>query len=89
MSEYVDNWRAVAAGWERQRSLMWDSTHMVSERLVELLDPRPGETVLELAAGPGDTGLLAARSLAPGGRLVPWGGSGGPGSRDRVKGSQT
>jgi SAM-dependent methyltransferase len=39
---------------------------MVSERLVALLDPRAGETILELAAGPGDTGLLAARSLAPG-----------------------
>jgi len=70
VGEYVDNWRAVAAGWERQRSLFWESTHMVSERLVELLDPRPGEAILELAAGPGDTGLLAARSLAPGGRLV-------------------
>ncbi len=70
MSELVDNWRSVASGWERQRGLFWDSTHMVSERLVELLDPRPGETILELASGPGDTGLLAARSLAPGGRLV-------------------
>jgi SAM-dependent methyltransferase len=70
VSEPVDNWRSVAAGWERQRSLFWDSTHVVSERLVELLDPRPGETILELAAGPGDTGLLAARSLVPGGHLV-------------------
>jgi SAM-dependent methyltransferase len=70
VSEPVDNWRSVAAGWERQRSLFWDSTHVVSERLVELLDPQPGETILELAAGPGDTGLLAARSLVPGGHLV-------------------
>ena len=28
MSEYIDNWRSVAAGWERQRSLFWESTHM-------------------------------------------------------------
>ena len=42
---------------------------MVSERLVELLDPRPGETILELATGPGDTGLLAADARA-GGRLM-------------------
>jgi SAM-dependent methyltransferase len=42
----------------------------VSERLVELLDPRPGDEVLELAAGLGDTGFLALRRLAPGGRLV-------------------
>ena len=42
----------------------------MSERLVDLLAPRPGETVLDLAAGPGDTGFLAAPRLAPGGRLV-------------------
>ena len=38
--------------------------------MVELLDPRPGETILDIAAGVGDTGLLAARALQPGGRLV-------------------
>jgi SAM-dependent methyltransferase len=70
VSEPIDNWRSVAAGWERQRPLFLEATHVVSERLVELLDPRPGEAVLELAAGPGDTGLLAARSLVPGGHLV-------------------
>lgn len=42
----------------------------MSERLVELLAPVPGETILDLAAGPGDTGFLAAPRLAPGGRLV-------------------
>jgi SAM-dependent methyltransferase len=68
--EQVEAWRAVAAGWERQRSVFWDATHTVSERLVELLDPRPAETILELAAGPGDTGFLAAPALAPGGRLT-------------------
>ena len=42
----------------------------MSERLVELLAPRPGQTIVDLAAGPGDTGFLAAPLLAPGGRLV-------------------
>lgn len=42
----------------------------MSERLVELLDPRPGETVLELAAGIGETGFLAAARLGPTGRLL-------------------
>lgn len=42
----------------------------MSERLVELLDPHPGETVLELAAGLGDTGFLALERLRPGGRLL-------------------
>ena len=38
--------------------------------MVELLDPREGETVLDLAAGPGDTGFLAARRLGTGGLLL-------------------
>jgi len=42
----------------------------VSERLVDLLAPTPGQVVLELAAGPGDTGFLALERLRPGGRLV-------------------
>ena len=42
----------------------------VARWLVDAIDPRPGQTVLELAAGPGDTGLLAAERLRPGGRLI-------------------
>jgi SAM-dependent methyltransferase len=42
----------------------------VSEWLVARLDPQPGQVVLDLAAGMGETGFLAARSLLPGGRLI-------------------
>src|SRR4051794_1149730 len=38
--------------------------------MVQQLDPQPGQTVLELAAGRGDTGFLAAELLHPGGRLI-------------------
>ncbi len=69
-SQQIEAWRLVAAGWERRRALIWESTRAVSERLVELLDPTPGETILELAAGPGDTGLLVAPLVQPGGRLI-------------------
>jgi SAM-dependent methyltransferase len=69
-SEQIEAWRAVAAGWERQRPLFWDATRVVSERLVELLDPKPGEMILELASGPGDTGFLAVPRLRPGGKLL-------------------
>ena len=68
--ENIEAWRSVAAGWERQRELIWSSTRPVSERLVELLAPMPGESILELAAGPGDTGFLAHSQLRPGGRLL-------------------
>ena len=68
--QQLDAWRAVAPGWERQRALFWEATRPVSERLVELLGPRPGQTIVDLAAGPGDTGFLAAPLVRPGGRLV-------------------
>ncbi len=42
----------------------------VSQWLVDAIRPQPGHTVLELAAGPGDTGLLAAELIAPGGMLI-------------------
>ena len=63
-------WRAVAAAWERHRDYVWSASRPISERLVELLAPAEGDTVLELAAGPGDTGFLAARRIGPAGRLV-------------------
>ena len=37
---------------------------------MELLAPAPGETVLELAAGPGDTGFIAAERLGSKGLLL-------------------
>ncbi len=69
-AEQVDAWRSVAAGWERRRALFWDATRTLSERLVDLLAPRSGETIVELAAGPGDTGFLAAGRLGSAGRLI-------------------
>jgi ubiquinone/menaquinone biosynthesis C-methylase UbiE len=66
----VADWEQIAAGWERGRRLLWEATRPVSEWLVERLQPVPGETVAELAAGTGETGFLAARRLQPGGRLI-------------------
>jgi transposase len=54
-------WEAVAPGWYTQRDELWKSSHPVSEWMVRKLDPQPGDTVLELAAGLGDTGCIAAR----------------------------
>lgn len=69
-SEARTRWAAVAAAWERHADLVARSTQPVIGWLVDHLDPRPGETVLELAAGPGDTGFAVARRLEPGGRLI-------------------
>jgi len=66
----LENWQVMAAGWERRRAEIERVTRPVSERMVQALDPQPGDTVLELAAGPGDTGFLAATILGEKGRLI-------------------
>jgi len=63
-------WEELAPRWERGRELLWDSTRAVSEWLVERLDPKPGQTILDLAAGTGETGFLAAARLGGEGLLI-------------------
>jgi ubiquinone/menaquinone biosynthesis C-methylase UbiE len=64
------NWDRFSQNWSDERDFLWESTHAVGERMVERLDPQPGQTVLELASGTGDTGLLAAKRLGDDGRLI-------------------
>jgi ubiquinone/menaquinone biosynthesis C-methylase UbiE len=65
-----DIWEAMAHGWERDQAFIWDVTRAVGERLVAALDPKPGQSVLELAAGTGETGFAAARMVGSDGRLI-------------------
>lgn len=45
-------------------------TRPVSDRLLAALDPQPGQTILELASGTGETGFAAARAVGPEGRVI-------------------
>jgi ubiquinone/menaquinone biosynthesis C-methylase UbiE len=63
-------WDAMAAGWDRRRDDIWSESRQVGEWLVRQLAPQPGDTVLELAAGVGDTGFIAARRIGAEGRLI-------------------
>lgn len=63
-------WGAMAPGWDRRRDYIWETARAVGEWMVRELDPRPGDTVLELSAGPGDTGFTAAALLGEHGRLI-------------------
>jgi SAM-dependent methyltransferase len=65
-----ERWERAAAGWESRREEHQRDAQPVSVWLVEHLEPQPGYTVLELAAGLGDTGLLAAELVLPGGRVI-------------------
>jgi ubiquinone/menaquinone biosynthesis C-methylase UbiE len=64
------NWQSAAAGWERERHVVQAALGPVTDWMLTRLAPRPGETVLELGAGTGETGLLAAKLLAPDGRVI-------------------
>jgi SAM-dependent methyltransferase len=68
--ESLEAWDAVSAGWERERRRIWEMTRPVGEWLVDALDPQSGETIVELAAGLGDTGFAAAARLGDEGRLI-------------------
>jgi ubiquinone/menaquinone biosynthesis C-methylase UbiE len=63
-------WDGIAPAWERHRRLVFEEFRPVSEWLVDRLSPQPGQTILEVAAGPGDTGFLAAERLGHDGQLI-------------------
>jgi len=63
-------WSATAKGWGARADALRRATMPVSTWLVDALGPQPGDTLLELAAGPGDTGFLAAELIQPGGTLI-------------------
>jgi len=63
-------WDEAAAGWKRRAQLLREYAAPVSRWLVDAIDPQPGQRVLELAAGAGETGLLAAARVAPGGVVL-------------------
>jgi ubiquinone/menaquinone biosynthesis C-methylase UbiE len=63
-------WERMAPGWEKWRETIWEVSEHAGRQLVDAIDPRPGETVLELAAGMGDTGFVAADRVGPSGRVI-------------------
>jgi SAM-dependent methyltransferase len=65
-----DRWSRAATGWGAQAQRLQGWAMPVSHWMLEAIAPQPGQTVLELAAGPGDTGLLAAEMVQPGGTLI-------------------
>lgn len=66
----LSGWEEASAGWVRHRERMAAWGRPVSLEMIEAVAPQPGERLLELAAGLGETGLLAAELLAPGGSVV-------------------
>jgi SAM-dependent methyltransferase len=65
-------WRNAAPGWRAWLEVLEaaDGGQAVSRSLVQLAGIGPGDEVLDVAAGYGEPGLTAARTVAPGGRVV-------------------
>jgi SAM-dependent methyltransferase len=61
---------AIAPTWERRRAEIEEVATPVREWMLRELRPEEGDTVLELAAGVGDTGFEAAQIIGQRGRLV-------------------
>ena len=59
------NWERLAQVWADEREFLWSVSHRVGTWLVAHVDPQPGQTILELAAGTGETGFAAAARSAP------------------------
>jgi SAM-dependent methyltransferase len=66
----VDHWQAAAPGWVRRQEEIRTLGAPVAHWMVQAIDPQPGQRVLELAAGLGETGFLAAELVAPVGGLI-------------------
>jgi SAM-dependent methyltransferase len=63
-------WQTTASGWERWRAQLAEDLSPIRTWLITELAPQPGATVLELCAGPGDTGFAAAEIVGERGRLI-------------------
>ena len=55
--ESRETWGQMASGWESRREWLMAVTERVSTWLVDRLDPRPGQVILDLASGTGDPGF--------------------------------
>lgn len=66
-----ERWEAAAPGWGGDAGAAFSrATLPVAHWMVDAIEPQPGQTVLELAGGAGEVGLLVAELLHPGGKLI-------------------
>ena len=67
---HLDIAEKIAPTWEKQRARIEEYATPVREWMLRELDPQEGDTLLELAAGVGDTGFEGAGIIGGSGRLV-------------------
>jgi SAM-dependent methyltransferase len=66
----LQSWEEAAPGWVRRQEMLRELGAPVSRWMIDALHLRPGQRVLELAAGLGETGMFAAELVAPTGGVI-------------------
>src|SRR5216684_720903 len=62
-AEQRQSWDTAAPGWEKWWQIIEAQLQVVSDRLVDLADLRPGQQVLDIATGVGEPAVTAAQRV--------------------------
>ncbi|MEV5569977.1 methyltransferase domain-containing protein [Spirillospora sp. NPDC052269] len=65
-----EEWALCSAAWRRHRRAFADPGRAITEGMLRLAAPRPGEHALDLASGVGNPALALAARVAPGGHVL-------------------
>src|SRR3954470_15460728 len=63
-------WDGIAPNWDERRDFMASVMAPVTGLVIERLGPQPGDSVLELAGGPGEVGLAVAERVGEEGSVL-------------------
>lgn len=66
----LSGWEEAAGGWVARQEMIRTWAAPVSHWMIDAIAPQPGERILELAGGLGETGMLAAELVAPIGSVI-------------------
>ncbi len=66
----LQTWDEMAPGWEDRREWLLRITGSINEWILDGVDPQPGQTILDVAAGTGDLGFGAAERVGEEGGVI-------------------